>query len=266
MNSVKDFLLFFQIEDCLLNVYKKIKNKFYLKENFQYMKKFIQNLELVNQTKKWKTFATILIFVSILVNLFLPATIVVLERLTIVSIFVGCCYIYQTEIWKFKSFSGYSLLIIFFLYYEVGLVFLYLNIATIVFLVSYVYTYKTKRKKDFYYLYIIIFNIFVLSIYIVILKFFLLKNCVFLTKFLNFTLNGETAKIVLEVTFAEVYTPYPEGQYKIWLNSKGFSEMTGFLTSDWDNSPITLIASLVWLGYFAEKVLPFLELTFIIYT
>jgi len=38
MNYIKYFLFSFQTEDCLLNVDKKVKNKFYLKEDFQYIK------------------------------------------------------------------------------------------------------------------------------------------------------------------------------------------------------------------------------------
>jgi hypothetical protein len=261
MNYIKYFLIFFQTEDCLLNVNKKVKNKFYLKENFQYIKNFVTNFKLVTQTIRWRTIANILIFGVILLNFFLTTTIADLERLFILSVFVGFFYVCQTGIWKFKSFILYMLGSMFLLYLEKSLLFVYFNISTILLLLWYIY--QPTKERD-YYVHMIVLNTLFLSIFFVVFKYFLLKNSVLLTKFLDFSLNYETSKIALNVTFAGIYTPYPEGQYKIWLNIGGYQEELRFLAKDWDNLSIDLVGSLFWFCYTTEKLLPFLEITLII--
>jgi len=99
----------------------------------------------------------------------------------------------------------------------------------------------------------------------VILKYFLLKNCILFTRFLDFMLDSGTSKILLNISIAGTYTPYPEGQYKILLNLAGFQEQLSFLARDWDNFSINLVATLLWLLLTLEKIAPFLEITLIIY-
>jgi hypothetical protein len=266
MKYIKYFLSFFHIEDCLLNVDKKKKNTFYLKENFHDKKKLTINLKLLLKTIRWQTISSILIFVLILLNLFLPTTMADLVVLFILSTGVLFLYVYQTSIWKFKSFICYILGIIFWILYEVCFLSPYLIVTTIFLFLYSIYIYQTKKTKERdYCVNMIVLNTFLISIFFVVLKYFLLKNCVDLTKYLNFVLTHQNSKIALNVNFVGIYTPYPEGQYKVLLNLKGYNELAGFLTSDWDNSSIKLIGTLFLFSISLDKLLPFLEITLIIY-
>jgi hypothetical protein len=142
-----------------------------------------------------------------------------------------------------------------------GMVFIYFGGCT-VFLIIY-YFFQTKNR-DFA-IQMIILNMLFLSVSFVILKYFLLENCILFTRFLAFTLEAGTSKIVLNISIAGTYTPYPEGQYRVLLNLAGFQEQLGFLCRDGDNFSINLVAALLWLSVTLEKIAPFLEITLYIY-
>jgi len=77
---------------------------------------------------------------------------------------------------------------------------------------------------------LLLLNVFFLSISFLIFKYFLLRGCIAVTDFLAFNLDYDTSKIAVEITLKNTYTPYPEGQYKIFLSKIGFKEQLRFLT------------------------------------
>ena len=111
---------------------------------------------------------------------------------------------------------------------------------------------------------LILLNIFLLSISFLIFKYFLLNECIALSNFLSFDFDGNTSKIAVEIVFSDSYTPYPEGQYKIFLTQSGYREQLGFLTTDWKNFSVHMLFYLYWLSC-ATEYLPFLDVTLIIY-
>jgi hypothetical protein len=85
MNYIKYF--FFRTEDCLLNGDKKVKHKFYLKENFQYIK--TKHFFHLVDSSLWPLVSALGVLMVILLNFFLPSTLADLKVLFIVSLLVG---------------------------------------------------------------------------------------------------------------------------------------------------------------------------------
>jgi len=81
----------------------------------------------------------------------------------------------------------------------------------------------------------ILLNIFFLSISFIVFKYFLLKECIALTEFLSINLNVNTSQIFDEMMLTNSYTPYLDGQYKIFLSNNSYKEQLIFLTTDWNN-------------------------------
>ena len=111
---------------------------------------------------------------------------------------------------------------------------------------------------------LLLLNVFFLSISFLIFKYFLLRGGIALNDFLAFNLDYDTSKIAVEITLKNTYTPYPEGQYKIFLSKIGFKEQLRFLTLNLYPYPINIIRYLQLLCIFTDY-LPFIDITLIVY-
>lgn len=203
---------------------------------------------------------TIFISFLLIINLILPVTLVKIEKLVIISIIFSLIFIYSIGLWKNKIFYMYILILAFIILFEMNLVFVYFNLMTIVFLILMLYRSENKNL----YSSMILLNIFFLSISFVVFKYFLLRECVALTEFLSINLNVNTSQISVKMTLTNSYTPYPDGQYKIFLSNNGFKEQLIFLTTDWNNFPIHLLAYFNWVCLFVN-FLPFFDIMLVIY-
>ena len=203
---------------------------------------------------------TIFISFLLIINFILPVTLVKIEKLVIISIIFSLIFIYSIGLWKNKIFYMYILILAFIILFEMNLVFVYFNLMTIVFLILMLYRSENKNL----YSSMILLNIFFLSISFVVFKYFLLRECVALTEFLSINLNVNTSQISVKMTLTNSYTPYPDGQYKIFLSNNGFKEQLIFLTTDWNNFPIHLLAYFNWVCLFVN-FLPFFDIMLVIY-
>jgi hypothetical protein len=174
---------------------------------------------------------TIFISFLLIINFILPVTLVKIEKLVIISIIFSLIFIYSIGLWKNKIFYMYILILAFIILFEMNLVFVYFNLMTIVFLILMLYRSENKNL----YSSMILLNIFFLSISFIVFKYFLLKECIALTEFLSINLNVNTSQIFDEMMLTNSYTPYPDGQYKIFLSNHSYKEQLIFLTTDWNN-------------------------------
>ena len=203
---------------------------------------------------------TIFISFLLIINFILPVTLVKIEKLVIILIIFSLIFIYSIGLWKNKIFYMYILILAFIIWFEMNLVFVYFNLMTIVFLILMLYRSENKNL----YSSMILLNIFFLSISFVVFKYFLLRECIALTEFLSINLNANTSQISVKMTLTNSYASYPDGQYKIFLSNNGFKEQLIFLTTDWNNFPIHLLAYFNWVCLFVN-FLPFFDIMLVIY-
>ena len=202
----------------------------------------------------------LILYGLLILNTFFTMNLIEIERFVIISFLFSALYICITKLWKNKIFNIYMLLLCVITWFEPNLIFLFLNLMILVFLLLMLF--RTENKN--FYINITLLNIFFLSISFLIFKYFLLRECIALTDFLAFNLDCDTSKIAVEVTLKNTYTPYPEGQYKIFLSKTGFKEQLRFLTLDWYHFPINMVLYLQLLCLFTDY-LPFIDITLIVY-
>lgn len=199
------------------------------------------------------------IILLLITNVMLPGNLILFERLFIFSFVVWIFFIWHFSIWKTKIFNIYFLLIGIVLFFESNLIFLFLNLMTIVFLALLLYRIENKN----FYINMLLLNIFFLSIVFLTFKFFLLLECVALDSYLYFDLNSETSRIAVEVNLKNSYVPYPEDCYKIVLSKVGFHEQINFLTKDLSEISVEVLFFLHWLCIFTDY-LPFVDIALVV--
>ena len=92
----------------------------------------------------------------IIINILLPGNLILIERLFIFSFILWIFFIWYFSLWKNKIFNIYFLLIGIVLFSEFNLIFLFLNLMTIVFLALLLYRIENKN----FYINMLLLNIF----------------------------------------------------------------------------------------------------------